>query len=268
MQRIEDIAKARLYTSKPLIVKIEKPLAIENLEALIVECDGVMIARGDLGVEMSLAQIPVLQKRSIKMAGSYSKLVITATQMLESMIVSSTPTRAEVTDVANAIIDGSDAIMLSAETAIGANPVVVIKTMQEIALEAEQIIPHEDWLYHRVDADGDAYKSLARAAVFTAEQADLKAFLVPTESGFSAQILSSFRPNIPIHAFTFEPETERLCQMYWGVQAHPIKKQDSLDNWVKVCITEALRLDLVEAGDKVGILTTNHVNHLLNIKTV
>ena len=153
MRRAADIEEVREHTRLPLIAKIEKPQAVERAEEIVRAADCVMIARGDLGVELPLAEVPIVQKQVIAMAGHFARPAITATQMLDSMVASPRPTRAEVTDVANAILDGSDAVMLSQETAVGQFPVEAVATMARIAERIETIAPYADWNEKRVRRD-------------------------------------------------------------------------------------------------------------------
>jgi pyruvate kinase len=203
--------------SAPLIAKIEKREGVEDLAAILDAADGVMVARGDLGVELSTEEVPVLQKRIIESANAAGKVVITATQMLESMIESPRPTRAEASDVANAILDGTDGIMLSGETAVGSFPVQAVETMARIALYTEQhygmraparVSGHQATLVAR---------SLARVANTVAEELDCRLIVAFTESGTTARLLSSYRPKAPIAALTYNDETYRRLALCWGV---------------------------------------------------
>jgi len=203
--------------SAPLVAKIEKREAVDDLPAILDAADGVMVARGDLGVELSTEEVPVLQKRIIESANAAGKVVITATQMLESMIESPRPTRAEASDVANAILDGTDGIMLSGETAVGCFPVQAVETMARIALYTEQhygmraparVSGHQGTLVAR---------SLARVANTVAEELDCRLILAFTESGTTARLLSSYRPKAAIAALTYNEETYRRLALCWGV---------------------------------------------------
>jgi len=176
-----------LRSDIPLIAKIERHEAAENAEEIIAAADaGIMVARGDLGIEMPLSRVPIVQKRLIRAAGLRSKVSITATQMLASMVTSRRPTRAEVTDVANAIYDGTDAVMLSEETAVGANPVEAVRVMDRIAQETEPDLPYGEWLFGRTDQGGqDVGDSVAQGAVGAVYRLNLAALVVPTNSGRS-----------------------------------------------------------------------------------
>jgi pyruvate kinase len=187
------------HSDIPLIAKIEKPQAAQNAEEIIgAATSGIMIARGDLGIELPIEEVPVTQKRLIHLAGRHSKPVITATQMLASMVTSDRPTRAEVTDVANAIYDGTDAVMLSEETAIGEHPVEAVATMDRVARTTEPELPYGDWLLSRVDEGGEVSASVAQGAVGSTYRLGLAAIVVPTSSGRTARLVSALRPEVPI----------------------------------------------------------------------
>jgi pyruvate kinase len=204
----------------PLIAKIEKPQAAEQAEAIVdAATSGIMVARGDLGIELPIEAVPATQKRLIRLAGSKSKPVITATQMLHSMVTSDRPTRAEVTDVANAIYDGTDAVMLSEETAIGDHPVEAVAVMDRVARETEQDLPYGDWLLHRVEIDGDdVATAVAQGAVGSTYRLGLAAIVVPTQSGRTARIVSALRPEVPILAISPREETVRRLNLLFGVR--------------------------------------------------
>jgi len=205
----------------PLIAKIERPKAAENIEEIVEAATaGIMVARGDLGIEIPLAEVPALQKRLIRTAGKRSKPSITATQMLASMVTARRPTRAEVTDVANAIYDGSDAIMLSEETAVGQHPVEAVRVMDRIARATEPDLPYGDWLLSRTDKAGqDVADSVAHGAVGAAYRLGLKAIVVPTTSGRTARLISAHRPNVPVLAVSPRTETVRRLSALFGVTA-------------------------------------------------
>jgi len=202
---------------RPLIAKIEKPQAIEALDEIIQSAEGIMIARGDLGVEMGPEAVPIIQKRAIDAANRYGKLVITATQMLESMIRKPRPTRAEASDVANAVLDGSDTVMLSGETATGLHPVLAVRTMDKIIRTTEGA--PRAWATKRVDLElGHTTNAIAFAAVNAAEAwPDTRAIITYTVSGGVARLVSEYRPRVPIFAFTPNPDTYQTLALYWGV---------------------------------------------------
>jgi pyruvate kinase len=201
----------------PLIAKIEKPEAVDRLDEVIEASDGIMIARGDLGVEMGPETVPIIQKRAIERCNRFGKLVITATQMLDSMIRRPRPTRAEASDVANAVLDGSDTVMLSGETATGVHPVLAVKTMDKIIRTTENA--PRAWSRPRVDLQlGHTTNSIALSTVYAAESwPDTKAICCYTVSGGMARLVSEYRPRVPIYAFTSNTDTYQALAMYWGV---------------------------------------------------
>jgi pyruvate kinase len=219
---LEPVAErlAERHSDIPLIAKIEKPQAAEQAEAIVdAATSGIMVARGDLGIELPIETVPATQKRLIRLAGSKSKPVITATQMLHSMVTSDRPTRAEVTDVANAIYDGTDAVMLSEETAIGDHPVEAVATMDRVARATEPDLPYGDWLLHRVAIDGDdVATAVAQGAVGSTYRLGLAAIVVPTQSGRTARIVSALRPEVPILAISPREETVRRLNLLFGVR--------------------------------------------------
>jgi len=198
----------------PVIAKIEKPEAVQRIEEIVRAADGVMVARGDLGVEIPIERVPVVQKRVIALANREGKSVITATQMLRSMVNSPKPTRAEATDVANAVLDGTDAVMLSEETAAGEYPIESVRMMDAILREAEPL------LQPRRDVMGpEPADALAHAAVGLAERVGAAAIVVLTGSGFTARKLAVYRPRIPILVLTNDEGVRRRLQLVWGVRA-------------------------------------------------
>lgn len=202
----------------PIIAKIEKPEAVEAIDSIVAAADGVMVARGDLAIEASLEMVPAHQKKIIERANRAGKLVITATQMLESMTENARPTRAEVMDVANAVLDGTDAVMLSGETAVGKHPVESVRRMGSIAAATEETLyPFERPV--RPTTDGDFRHVTARLAAQAARDTGAKAIVVLTRSGETAAVLSDERPRAPIFAVTQDPAVKRRLALYWGVQA-------------------------------------------------
>ena len=238
----------------PLIAKFEKPQATRSAEAIIKAADGIMVARGDLGIELPIEDVPLVQKRLLALAGRYAKPAITATQMLESMVHSTRPTRAEVTDVANAIFDGTDAVMLSQETAVGAHPELVVATMARIAERTERDLPYERWNDIRVrrDARDPAY-TVAHNACVAARELGLAALIVPTLSGRSARLISAHRPNVPIYALSPGKETVRRCSAIWGVTADSMRRHEVTEELIRDAARRALELGWVRPGDRVGI---------------
>lgn len=198
----------------PVIAKIEKPEAVRRIEEIVRSADGVMVARGDLGVEIPIERVPVVQKRVIALANREGKMVITATQMLRSMVDSPQPTRAEATDVANAVLDGTDAVMLSEETAAGNYPIESVSVMDRILAEVEPLlIPRGDLL------SPDPADAIAQAACILSERVGARAIIVPTSTGFTARKVSSYRPRIPILVLTNSELVRRRLSLVWGVTA-------------------------------------------------
>ena len=217
----------------PVIAKIEKPQAIENLEEILEIADGVMIARGDLGVELDPWQVPIEQKRIIEAAARWRKPVITATQMLESMIESPRPTRAEVSDVANAVFDGSDALMLSGETAVGKYPFEAVAMMAKIieTAEATAAEPKLD-LGPAPREDDQVSVEVAHSAARLAERLSARYIVVFTESGFTAQLISKHRPTCPVLALSRHSEVCRRMKLLWGVRSRPVGEIADLDQLI------------------------------------
>ncbi|MFE8599229.1 pyruvate kinase [Archangium violaceum] len=227
-----DIKEARKLVAKlntPLIAKIEKPQAVANLEAIAREADGIMVARGDLGVEMPLEKLPAIQKRMVATVNRMGGLVIVATEMLESMVNNARPTRAEVSDVANAILDGADAVMLSGETAAGKYPVQAVATMARIVEETESGVVRNMEHPPFPDAQDDISTGVAAAAVAAAEQMKIGTIVAYTERGLTARLISEFRPTARIIALTPNPETVNRMALYWGVKALQVGRLQSTD---------------------------------------
>jgi len=257
VRRPEEIIDLREHTEIPLIAKVEKPQAVENAEAIIEAADCVMVARGDLGIELRIEDVPFVQKRVIGLAGALARPVITATQMLESMVTSSRPTRAEVTDVANAILDGTDALMLSQETAIGAYPVGAIEMMASIAERTEREAPYKDWNEHRVRRSTRAHQdpsyTVAYNACAAAGQLDIAALVIPTLSGRSARLISAHRPQVPVYALSPNEDVVRRCALMWGVQAALIPRHEVTEELIAEAVKRAVELGWVMPGQLVGI---------------
>ena len=207
-----DLADVRRLTDLPLIAKIEKQQAIERLDAILLASDAIMVARGDLGVEIPIERVPAAQKRLIHAANRMGKPIITATQMLMSMVSSPLPTRAEVTDVANAILDGTDCVMLSEETAVGHDPAGAVNMMIRVLTETEPLLP-----FHEGPSHYEEGNALAAAAARLAEDLDADAIIAPTRTGLSALRLAAFRPRRPILAYSRVPATTRRLRLAWGV---------------------------------------------------
>ncbi len=252
-------AIARLAPEKswmPVISKLERPEALHNLEEIVNASDGVMVARGDLGVEMSPETVPIAQKEIIEQANCHARVVITATQMLDSMIHSPRPTRAEASDVANAIFDGSDAVMLSGETAAGQYPVQSVSMMHNIICQAEAHL--SEWGHWKgtcapESSQDDAY-FLTLAARELAHDRNVAAISVFTRSGRTALLMSKTRPRVPILAFTPEPDTYHRMGLYWGVQPHLVPQADTIEEMLRAVETAMVESSLVEAGQQVVVI--------------
>ena len=210
-----------------IISKIESSLALDSLDDILQESDGIMVARGDLGVEIPPAEVPQVQKDIIARCNAAYKPVITATQMLDSMTRNPRPTRAEVTDVANAIYDGTDCVMLSGETAAGAYPIEAVKMMAEVCRHAERELPSKH-VFHDLDNKRDVSNAAALGAIEMAERVGASALLCPTEEGRTARIMSAFRPQLPIIATSPWERTLRRACFYWGVEGVLTNIQDGL----------------------------------------
>jgi pyruvate kinase len=237
-----------------LIAKVEKPEALENLDSILENVDGVMVARGDLGVELPPERVPVQQKYIIRTANLRAKLVITATQMLESMITSPLPTRAEASDVANAIFDGTDAVMLSAETAAGKYPIESVQMMDRIVREAE--IHFLEWgAEQNVSGfeQSDA-ASMARAAQALASDKNVTAVACFTTQGQTAWLMAKIRPRVPIMAFTPNADTARRMTFLWGVRPQLVPFSNSLEEMINHVDTALMRSQVVQAGDQVVLV--------------
>jgi pyruvate kinase len=236
----------------PVIAKLEKPEAIENLDEILRVSEGVMVARGDLGVEMSPERVPVVQKNIIARAREMRRPVITATQMLESMTENPRPTRAEASDVANAIFDGTDAVMLSAETATGKYPVEAVTMMARIIEEAEASI-HE---FPRPAAQEKlkVAETVAELVCHASRELHMKLIAVFTHSGFTARLVSRYRPLVPIVAFSPEQETRRRMSLLWGVTARSIVDIKKIDGLAAIAEKRLIEERLVRKGDVIGIV--------------
>ncbi len=239
----------------PIIAKIEKHEAIVNIDAIIAESDGIMVARGDLGVEIPLENVPGIQKKLIRKACMAGKPVIIATQMLRSMVNSPRPTRAEATDVANAVIDGTDAIMLSEETANGDFPVEAVRFMVRIAESAEADFPHDAYL--KLAPAKDVSESVSHASCVLADHLDAAAIVATTRSGFTAMQISRFRPRPKLIALSPEKSTIRRLSLYWGCIPGFVPEPDNTDDHIEQTVLSAIGTGKVSAGDLV-VITTGH----------
>lgn len=240
----------------PIIAKLEHPDAIKNLHEIIHAADGVMVARGDLGIEMPPESVPIEQKRIISMANKHLSFVITATQMLESMVNNPRPTRAEASDVANAVLDGSDAVMLSGETAIGEFPVKTVQMMVSIIGQSENHI--EEWGQSFFDPTEDAVHdnavSITRAARELAHDRSVAAIAVFTRSGRTARLMSKARPCVPILAFTPVEKTYRYLSMLWGTTPYLIPQAETIEEMLGVLDTAVIEGTPVKAGQEIVLI--------------
>lgn len=259
VRRPEDLEEARQVMRKhgrtvPLIAKVEKPQAVDNMDAVVDSADGIMVARGDLGVEMGPEVVPIIQKQLIEKCNCQGKLVITATQMLDSMIRMPRPTRAEASDVANAVLDGSDAVMLSGETASGAHPILAVQTMDRIVRTTEAA--PKEWHPERVNLKlGHTTNAIAKAAVSACEAwPDSKAIICYTVSGGMARLVSAYRPRVPVYAFTPDRDTYQALALYWGIT--PVlhtPTSDDTETMFQEIDQAILRHGFLEAGARVVI---------------
>jgi pyruvate kinase len=258
-----DVRKVKNWLKKkkqqiPVIAKIEKPEALNNIGEILSEVDGIMVARGDLGVEIPSEEVPLIQKGLIDRANKKGKIVITATQMLESMTEHLRPTRAETTDVANAVLDGTDALMLSAETATGNYPVDTVKMMDRIIRYTESIKYAESG-YVRGNTFADA---VADAACRAAEDIDTKVLVAFTHSGFTARLVSKFRPRVPIIAYTPDEKVKNRMCLYWGVIPKIMKLPKTTDEMIANVEKSLLNERIVKRGDRIVITSSSPLSTL------
>ena len=257
----EDVRRVKAFIRERrkaahVLAKIEKHEALEDIDEIIAAADGIMVARGDLGIEIPLERVPMVQKDLIARCNRFSKPVVTATQMLESMIVNARPTRAETTDVANAILDGTDAVMLSGETARGAYPVEAVRVMAEIAREVEKEYPHELLQLRRLEgADRDIATTIAEAATRASAELNLPYVVTGTTTGNAAHHISAFRPRARIIALTPEPYVARRLALLWGVESLDIERYASIDVLLHITEQAMLREGLVKNGDYIAFTT-------------
>jgi pyruvate kinase len=241
----------------PIIAKMELPAAIEHMESIIQAADGIMVARGDLAVETSPASVPIIQKRLIDTANRHNRIVITATQMLESMIENPRPTRAEASDVANAVLDGSDAVMLSAESAVGRFPVESVAMMDRIVREAEQY--YSEWGRAPIlsgELSGDDAITTTRSAREMAQDQDVAGIAVFTKSGRTALYMSKVRPHVPVIAFTPDPRTYQRLAMLWGVSPRLVPFANSFEEMISH-VDEAIQItNGFKAGQQVVLVAS------------
>jgi pyruvate kinase len=275
VRRAQDIAELRSLIPKSMLVvaKIEKDSALENIETIVRASDVVMVARGDLGVELPFEEVPYAQKRIIALCNRLGRPVITATQMLESMITHPRPTRAEASDVANAILDGTDAVMLSAETAAGQYPRLAVEAMSRIIAEIEGKplqFGHEE---RRREMAMSTEFAIAAASAAAVSMLNAPVLIVFTKSGFSARVVASHRPSVPILVLTDVPQTFRQLALVWGIIPELVPHCSTYDEMVRLALEAVQRRDLARVGDRVVVTagvpfdvpgTTN----LLKVETV
>jgi pyruvate kinase len=278
VRRAQDVEQLRAMIPKGLLIvaKIEKDVALHNIESIIQASDAVMVARGDLGVEMPFEEVPGAQKRIISIANKLGRPVITATQMLESMIENPRPTRAEASDVANAILDGTDAVMLSAETAAGAYPRLAVEAMSRIIAQVEKHPPggRARRGVHRDVGVGVATEvAIAAATTAAVDMLDAPLVVVFTKSGFSARIVAAYRPNVSILVLSDQPRTYRQLALVWGVIPELVNHCDTYDEMMARAKEVVVARQLASRGDRIIVTagvpfdvpgTTN----LLKVETV
>jgi len=242
----------------PVIAKLEKPEAVENLEAIVEAFDGIMVARGDLGVELPLEQVPLVQKRAVQAARERNKPVIVATQMLESMIESSRPTRAEASDVANAVLDGADAVMLSGETSVGKHPIAAVRTMDRIidAVESSEGICAPDVVRRSRSRSG----AIVRAARDISESLDVRALATFTQTGDTARRLAALHPRQPLLAFTIDARVRSQLALSWGVETFIVPSVSHTDDMVRQVDFSLLSIGRLKEGDRVVVVAGSPPN--------
>lgn len=258
VRRAADVMELRNFLRErnariPIISKIEKPEAVNDIDAILQESDAVMVARGDLGVEMYVEQVPITQKMIIHKANSLGIPVITATQMLESMIENSRPTRAEASDVANAVLDGSDAVMLSAETAAGHHPIEAVQVMARIADYTENFMKQEHVNLPTLHRGQTVTDAIGENTVELAYDLNAKLIITLTSSGYSARMVARHRPTIPLLAVTVEEKIRRRLALVWGVTSVCVHEHQDSERVVAEALDAARRLNLVMPGDRVVI---------------
>jgi len=251
---IEGVKKAieEAGGDQPVISKIEHREAVENIDEIVDASDGVMVARGDLGIEIPSWEVPLIQKRIIGRCNEAGKPVIVATQMLESMVVNPRPTRAEASDVANAILDGADAVMLSAETAMGLFPVEAVKVMNKITQTVEENAPR---LQPERMVEGSVPDVIGQLASLAARAVEPAAIIVVTRSGFSARMVSKHRPRTPILSVARSPEVNRRARLYWGVEPLEVEWIENRDELLVRAVKGSVEAGYLARGDSVMIIS-------------
>jgi pyruvate kinase len=270
VQRPEDVTQLRqILNSREaktrIIAKIERPQAVGRIDEIIPLTDGIMVARGDLGIEIPAEKVPLVQKQLVQRTNDHDLPVIVATQMLESMVEHPRPTRAETSDVANAILDGADVLMLSAETAVGRHPVSAVKTMNRIIREVEthQLRDEGVRLPQRIEEEGLGWirdetermaKSICHSAWQLVRDTGVNAICALTKSGYTANLISNFRPRAPIYAYSKDPAVRRAVALCWGVTPRPIEWSEDVDHIVRCIEADMLASQEFTEGDRVAIL--------------
>ena len=277
VRKADDITAVRELIPKEMLViaKIEKDSALTNIEEIVREADGVMVARGDLGVELPFEEVPIAQKRIIALANRMGRPVITATQMLESMIENPRPTRAEASDVANAILDGTDAVMLSAETAAGAYPRLAVQAMTRIIKEvgAADRSPRDERMRRERPGAVSTEEAIAAATTAAVRMLGTPVVIVFTKTGFTARIVASHRPDVPILALTDEPRTFRQLALIWGVIPELVPHCESYEEMARLANAAVVRRGLASEGDRVIVTAgvpfdTAGKTNLLKVETI
>jgi len=259
VRRAQDIREVKEYMKTqgadiPVIAKIEKPQALDNIEEILQVADGIMIARGDLGVEIPLEKIPSIQKMLINKANEAAKPVITATQMLKSMVENIRPTRAEVTDVVNAIYEGSDALMLSEETAVGNYPIEAVRMMDRIAREAEKDLPYQELLTQKGYYKGDSIpEAISHAVCYLAQDLSVSAIITWTRSGRTARLIARYKPSQPIMALSPRADTVQRLTLSWGVYPFLVEELASLEEMIEKAEALSISYNLANKGERVVI---------------
>jgi pyruvate kinase (EC 2.7.1.40) len=268
VRRASDVLEIRKLLEKHnaehiwIIPKIENQEGVDNIDEILQVSDGLMVARGDLGVEIPVEEVPLVQKMLIQKCNASAKPVITATQMLDSMQRNLRPTRAEASDVANAIFDGTDAIMLSGETAAGLYPVEAVQTMHSIALRAESALNHKEILAKRSrETEHNMTDAICQSVAHTVINLDIDAIITPTESGHTARMVSKYRPKAPIIAVTSQEKTYKQLNLIWGVCPRLAEGSDNTDQMLEIAVKEGLQSGIVKSGHKVVITAGVPVGH-------
>ena len=258
----QDIIQLKKWLAKnkkttPIIAKIEKKEAVDNFEEILKEADGIMVARGDLGVELPPEDVPIIQKQIIKKCNEVGKLVITATQMFESMIENPVPTRAEASDVANAVWDGTDVVMLSGETSVGKYPVEAVKLMNKILQKTEAELDYKIQFKYRVPHDlvDNLFDSLGKASVIVANQVEAACIVVFTNHGRKAKVISKYKPTMPVIAISNEFDTLNYLNLQWGITPYFMKDYSDEDAAIKAA-TEIIKKEKLAGKDDVVIFTS------------